>query len=155
MKMPRSQILKIGVLLAIAGVLLYFTFREESTIRTIEWIPWSVGRFIEGHVYLRNLWGFLPLGFFLGWAYGIAPLPWKGGRVRWMALGLLVLPVLKELAQIPLPHRSCHPLGILAGVGGMVLGLGLGSLLRHAMEWLGKRRQEKENLKPEKGKIEG
>jgi hypothetical protein len=67
-----------------------------------------------------------------------------------MLFGLLLLPVVKELAQIPLPHRSCHPLGMLAGVGGMAMGLGLASLLRHAMERPGRRRKETENLKPEK-----
>lgn len=109
---------------------LYLGLREDSCFFYVRWIPRSLAVPIQHATMYRNLFGFALLGSYAGLMLGVALLPRAGGRWRWATIGLLLLPVIKELLQIPLPNRHGTPTGALLGLAGVALGLGLGNGLR-------------------------
>lgn len=116
-----------GVILLAA---LYLGLREDSCFFSVPWIPGAVAVQIQHATMYRNLLGFALLGSYAGLVLGASLLPRAGGRWRWVTIGLLLLPAIKELLQIPLPTRHGTLLGTIQGTLGVVIGLGLGNGLR-------------------------
>jgi hypothetical protein len=138
MKLPEwlsSQLILKVLIVAVLALVLYFTVREDSNFSSVPWLPKVVKRFLHKNVYLRNLWGFLPIGLIFGSLFDLRSLT-KNTEIkrRWLWMGLLMLPIVKELAQIPLPNRHCNAVGMFAGIVGLLLGLVLGHLIKRAAQ---------------------
>jgi hypothetical protein len=118
---------KTSIFIIIGIILLYLTLRSDSSFGSVTWIPSELTKFLEKNIFLRNFWGFLPIGMIVFLAYKTFPVSVKWERGQFLCLlGLSAIPIVKELVQIPLAHRHCNWSGILSGLGGLWLGLLLG-----------------------------
>jgi hypothetical protein len=125
------------LVIAILVLVVYFTVREDSNFSSVPWLPKVVKRFLHKNVYLRNLWGFLPVGLIFGGLFDVSVLFKKSERKqRLLWISLLFLPIAKEIAQIPLPNRHCNGVGMLAGVIGLMLGLLFGHLIKKGIRFI-------------------
>ena len=107
----------------------YLAFRQDSSFFTVPWMPREMARQILSVTNYRNFWGFGFLGLyaalFLGGWWWVR----RSGRWQWGTMVIILLPVLKEALQTPIPGRHGTVIGAAYGMGGAVLGLALGAAL--------------------------
>lgn len=119
-----------GGLILLLAAYAHLAFRQDSSFFTVWWMPREMARQILRYTDYRNFWGFGLLGFYSALFLGASLWIWRKGRWPWGALIVLLLPVLKEMLQIPTPGRHGTWHGALYGVAGSGLGLMVGSVLR-------------------------
>lgn len=109
----------------IVGMACYLGLREDSCFFSITWIPRKYSVQIMHATMYRNFIGFGLLGIYVGFCFA-KELRLHSKKGYWIFFGLLALPVIKELLQIPLPNRHATFMGTFHGVSGALLGVILG-----------------------------
>lgn len=123
----------------------HLAFRQDSSFFTVSWMPRKLAWWILKYTDYRNFWAFGFLGFYCTLFLGAWWWVRRDGRWQWGTLAVWLLPVLKEILQIPVPGRHGTLHGTLYGVAGSGLGLILGITIRASVAalWRGVARWRK------------
>lgn len=122
-----------AVLLLLLAAYAYLAFRTDSSFFTVPWMPREMARRILSVTNYRNFWGFGFLGFYCALFLGAWWWVRRNSRIQWGTVAVLLLPLVKELLQSPIPGRHGTWHGAAYGFVGALLGLALGCGLREAL----------------------
>jgi hypothetical protein len=149
--MPSWRVLAVVGLLVLLVAYAYVSFRPDSSFANYTALPrglWKAANAVD----YRNFWAFTLLGLYAAAALGVGWRPWRDGGLRWATLGLLLLPLLKELLQNLVHGRHGNLFGASQGFAGVWSGLLLGAWLRWlwSMVWTTKSKDFTANESPQK-----
>jgi hypothetical protein len=126
-------------LLVLLAAYAYLAFRQDSSFFTVPWMPREMARQILSVTNYRNFWGFGFLGLYAALFLGAWWWVRRGGRWQWGTILVLLVPLLKEALQSPIPGRHGTAIGAFYGLTGAAVGLLLGSGLRAGTSAMWKR----------------
>lgn len=138
-----SQFFALGRTLSVAGLLAllafyaYVAFRPDSSFANYTPLPrslWQTANAVDS----RNYWAFALLGLYVATLMKADWKVWKAGKIGWITIGLLLLPLVKESLQNLVHGRHGTLLGASQGFAGVWSGLLLGAGLRCCGRWFGR-----------------
>ena len=116
-----SRSMKIGFVVALAGVSAFLALRSSPYVQYIPWMPRRIGTWADSNGILRNTVAFFGLGF-----AALVAFPPR----LWLVALLCVFAALVEVAQLWIPGRVYDPKDIVASVAGILLAWPVARLVR-------------------------